>query len=224
MNYQIYGTVSAVALIAANAALAGSPGPIAAIIPPVVASVTSSPFDGFYLGAAVTSTSGEAIVTGTEDGVPVGPPLSVDVSGVGGAVYAGYNIARAPVGYFYGGEISYGFPNAALNDGLSDFSEFDSLLILRGRFGYVSGPLMYYGLAGYATGTLECEFCGGLGFEGTLNGYVLGAGVEYMITDSLSVRGQYEYFDMGQPDGEVGYVASTNLTASVFSAGLSYHF
>lgn len=216
MNNRIYGTVSAVALVAANVGWAGSPEPFI-VAPPVVAAVLGSPFDGFYVGGAVTSISGT--FSGAGDSTAGVFTFENDFDGIGGAVHAGYNIAPASVGFFYGGEIAYGMPNG--DD--EDFLTLDSVLTASGRVGYVAGPLMYFGKVGYAAGEIGCSSCGFI--DGAVSGYVVGAGVEYMISNSLSVRGEYDYLDMGEASysGD-GYAGTTDLTASVLSVGLSYHF
>lgn len=220
MKNKILGTVSVAAMAVANVGQAGSPEPFVAVIPPV-APVLVSDFNGFYAGAAVTSTNAELLLE-FSDGASGSD--TYDYEGVGGAVYAGYNFAPSAVGFFYGGEVAYGMPNASYAD--FDSLSLDSLLSVHGRAGYVSGPLMYYATAGFAAGTTDCDACGGDStFNETLSGYVIGAGVEYLITDSLSVRGQYEHFDLtGGAHDEGGYVATTSLTANVLSVGLNYHF
>lgn len=225
MNNRIYGTVSIVALLAGNVASAGSPGPLA-IIPAAIDPAAISDFNGFYAGAAVTSSAGDMYEPTTFGDGSIAMEYFYDFEGVGGAVYAGYNIVSSPVGFFYGGEIAYGMPAAPYDvvNGPAEIGDVDSLLTLHGRFGYVSGPLMYYGLAGYAMGEISCDSCDGY-LNGTLNGYVAGAGVEYMITNSLSVRGQYEHFELSGAEGFDGmYDSSVDLSANVMSVGLNYHF
>lgn len=220
MNSKIYGTVSIIALVAANAAWAGSPEPFVVAIPQIASAIVSD-FNGFYVGAAVTSTNAEHLEEfgGDESGTDI-----LDLEGVGGAVHAGYNFAPSAVGFFYGGEIAYGMPNATYGE--SETVSVETLLTLHGRVGYVSGPLMYYATAGYAMGTINCDSCGGNPIVNeTLNGYVIGTGVEYMISNNLSVRGQYEYFGLTGDLYDFGsYTVDTNLTASVMSVGLNYHF
>lgn len=220
MNNKMLGTMSLAAMSVANGVMAGSPEPFVPVIPPV-APVLVSDYNGFYAGAAVTSTRAALLHEFSDGGTG---STTYDLEGVGGSVYAGYNFAPSAVGFFYGGEVAYGMPNATYED--FEPLTLDSLLSVHGRAGYVSGPLMYYATAGFAMGTTDCNDCGGdPAFNETLRGYVIGAGVEYMITNSLSVRGQYEYFDLtGGTHDEGSYTVDTSLTANVLSVGLNYHF
>lgn len=226
MNYRILGTVSITALVTANAVSAGSPEPMVTIIPPVVASVTSSPFDGFYVGASVTSTSADMSFS-PNDILYI--PFDGTLSGVGGEVHAGYNFAPSN-GFFYGGELSYGMPAASGEDSNGTFT-ISSLISAQGRIGYVAGPLMYYGMAGYALAEVDMttDLCSSCEINVSSSGYVVGAGVEYLISDNLSVRGQYAYYDFGEQDTTYdyegfNYVGSTSLSAGVLSVGMNYHF
>lgn len=227
MNNRIYGTVSISALMTASVVSAGSPEPMVTIIPPVVASVATSDFDGFYVGAAVTSFSGESTTQfAFADGSPFTSLSLDDYSGTGGAIYAGYNFASA-VGFFYGGELSYGMPNASAP--YVDTADVDSILSVKGRFGYVSGPLMYYGTAGYAMAELSCGGCEAAFIDGTAQGFLVGAGIEYMFSNNISVRGEYILYDLTGAESaffvnDSDYVSSTDLTANVISVGLSYNF
>lgn len=222
MNNRILGTVSVAALVAANNVWAGSPEPAIVFAPPVVASILESPFNGFYAGGMVTSTN----LSTTYSDSFFFDNLQLDASGIGGAVHGGYNFVL-PSGYFYGGEVSYGFPNVTEDFGEFGELEMSSLASAQARFGYVAGPLMYYGLAGYAMADIEYGFSDVPAVPDS--GYVVGVGVEYMVSSKLSVRGQYAYYDFGAASEEFSFedkvgTADLSADATVLSVGLSYNF
>lgn len=227
MNMRIYGTVSMAALVSASAAIAGSVETPVAVLAPIVAPLVGSDFNGFYAGASVTSTSTDI---NFQPGEANNDPIVGSASGIGGEIHVGYNFAPTD-GFFYGGELSYGFPGVSVTEDSTTFS-LNSILSANARVGFVSGSLMYYGLAGYAMSNSAAELngCSVCDVEISHSGYVVGAGIEYLISSNLSVRGQYAYYDFGDTASQYNfgggeqYESNTSLSASVLSVGLNYHF
>ena len=59
-----------------------------------------------------------------------------------------------------------------------------------------------------------------------LNGFALGAGVEYAITTRISIKGEYLFTGFGSHQNFSGTRDSTSSGAniSLIRAGLNYHF
>jgi outer membrane immunogenic protein len=119
----------------------------------------------------------------------------------------------------------------------------------RGRVGFVATPdnrLMIYGTGGVAYGGGNSQFSvfdatTGSIFSGnpssTRVGWVIGGGVEYAITNNITIKGEYLFADLGSskftttPNGFAaanfpGVVASGKIDweASIFRAGVNYKF
>jgi len=119
----------------------------------------------------------------------------------------------------------------------------------RGRVGFVATPdnrLMIYGTGGVAYGGGNSQFSvfdatTGSIFSGnpssTRVGWVIGGGVEYAITNNITIKGEYLYADLGSDSfSSVGNLASATFfpgvvvsgkidyNASIFRAGVNYKF
>jgi outer membrane immunogenic protein len=104
----------------------------------------------------------------------------------------------------------------------------DWLGTARARIGFVATPdyhLMVYGTGGLAygggNGYLNVfDNVDGLAWHGapssTRVGWTIGAGVEYAITDNVTLRAEYLYYDLGGSN----VVTVANLAASVFFPGV----
>ncbi|SLN74519.1 hypothetical protein PSM7751_04166 [Pseudooceanicola marinus] len=110
------------------------------------------------------------------------------------------------VGYDYdfgtwvaGGEIEYQANDMASN------RAYDSLR-LKGRLGYDLGETLVYGVAG-STYIMDDW------------GYAVGLGAEYMLTDTVSVGGEYIYEQIDDFNG-----GSDDLTANSLAARVNYRF
>jgi outer membrane immunogenic protein len=117
------------------------------------------------------------------------------------------------------------------------------------RAGFVATPdnrLMFYGTGGFAYGggnghLSAYDNTSGLGWFGsksdTRTGWTLGAGVEYAITNNITLKGEYLYYDLGNSN-EVTVANAAALTAlpgvyatgkvnyngSIFRVGANYKF
>lgn len=168
------------------AASAGGPSAMATD-QPIAAPVAAAPplpasFDGAYAGVeyASASSSGEfafsLVVGGT---VPSGDVSFDDARGWG--AYGGYNLSRG--NFVYGAELRFqnfdDFTFAAL--------EFENALDLRARAGFASGPVLFYGAAGWST----LSTINGADEEDSIDGWNFGGGIEYQITDWANVGLDY---------------------------------
>lgn len=185
---------------------------------------------------------------------------SSDVGFVGGA-QIGYNVQtgmfvyglEADADYFGGGSSgrhtvanSDVFPNGSLT--LNRRSGDGYLGTVRGRLGlaafdrtllYVTGGLAFgdYGTSyrsarfSNAAGDTSVDFNSRGDQGGTRVGYALGAGIEYALSQKVSVKAEYLYTDLGSRNyGLYNSATSANFTsksdssAQVARVGLNYHF
>ncbi len=91
---------------------------------------------------------------------------------------------------------------------------------VRGRAGFLFTPtLMIYGTAGFAYGGVSA---GPSNYSDTRAGWTAGGGVEWMVTPSWSVKGEYLYTDLssGGSTSPFGFQADINTVRT----GVNYHF
>jgi outer membrane immunogenic protein len=170
--------------------------PAPAPIVPVVDS--SSVWDGFYAGANVGYGWGEF-----DDGTD-----TFDVEGWLGGAQLGYNIALS--GVVLGVEGDYQF--ADIKDGDLGINHFGTV---RARVGADMGGFLPYLTAGVAFGEFE-DAGGDTEYDW---GWTAGAGVEAMVMDNLSVKGEYLYMSF-----EDVADSSVDAEAHVARVGLNFHF
>ncbi len=110
---------------------------------------------------------------------------------------------------------------------------------IRGRLGYSFGSTLVFLTGGFAYGSVDSNVTtslfvaapvGRLARNAVETGYVLGGGVEYRLTPSWSIKGEYQYLDFGsQPlTGTLFDVATihTNEVNNNFNTvrfGINYH-
>ena len=114
----------------------------------------------------------------------------------------------------FAGQVTFlGFPIAEWAGESSFRTEIDNFMSIAGRLGYAHDRWLVYAKGGFATaairsrGSVDGEFCAifvGCGdFGGSFssrerhNGWLAGAGLEYMITPNLIVGLEYSYMDLG---------------------------
>ena len=120
---------------------------------------------------------------------------------------------------------------------------------VRGRVGFVATPdnrLLIYGTGGFAYAGGSSNFSvydatGGAYWNGnpgsTRTGWTIGGGVEYAITNNITIRGEYLYVDLGSQNinTTANLAAATllpgtyatakiNYDASIVRAGINYKF
>jgi outer membrane immunogenic protein len=102
---------------------------------------------------------------------------------------------------------------------------------LRGRVGMAFDRTLVYGTAGGAAGELRSIAnipAGTTSTTVTYGTWIVGAGIEYGITDNLSARVEYLYLDKNNiATGVIGPPATqitTHLQENLVRAGLNYRF
>jgi outer membrane immunogenic protein len=146
---------------------------------------------------------------------------------------------------------------------ISTDSRLDWFGTVRGRFGFATGPVLFYGTGGLAFGGVRNNLLVGfsdgdsglsaVGFNGgnfndnnnnTRWGWVAGAGIEWMFAPNWSLKGEYQYINLGSvtqtalaavtsTDSEnprlsetEGVIASrrVNMNFNTVRIGVNYHF
>ncbi len=165
--------------------------------------------------------------------------VSVNWSGFYAGVNGGYGWGTntdvlSPAGGFGGGQIGYNFQRGNIVFGgeadiqgadISDTgyglkSKMNWFGTVRGRVGYAFNRALVYGTGGFAFGGVNND-----GYSETQTGWVLGGGVEYKLTPAWSVKGEYQYLDLGASNvvGPLGDGTGNRTQVSTVRAGLNYH-
>jgi outer membrane immunogenic protein len=184
--------------------------------------------------------------------------VSLDRSGFIGGGQIGYNYQFGPASQFVAGiEADFDYADFSdsknvttaqlvthrpLNNTFS--SSLDTLGTVRARLGYAYDRALFYGTGGFAYGETKqhIDMFGptqNLQFSGDHNqlktGYAAGAGVEYAVTDKISVKGEFLYYDLGHNALNVavipgsggagtGYNSHFEEDGEVVRFGLNYKF
>jgi outer membrane immunogenic protein len=165
---------------------------------------------GAYVGVFGGLTTGDF----SYDAGAVGGPsvLSADVSGGGalGGAQVGYDWQTGAFVFGAVADIAATNHDAEINASVAGFgsasasSELAYLGTVRGRFGAAFDRALIYGHGGFAYGKTEqdIEVAGTSIFSGSTSkaGWVVGAGLEYGLTDAVSFQTEYSYVDLGSDE------------------------
>jgi outer membrane immunogenic protein len=95
---------------------------------------------------------------------------------------------------------------------------------VRGRIGYAADRTLVYATGGLAFGQVEDKLTVGQGAfteTTTRTGWVVGGGLEHKLTPNWSVKGEYQYINLGQDDGWAKATAE-DYTIHTVRLGLNY--
>lgn len=102
--------------------------------------------------------------------------------------------------------------------------ELSSFGTLRGRLGVAFDRALVFGTAGLAVGNIELSGAPGKA-SGTKTGYVIGAGLEYALTQNFSVKTEYLYMPLGATAlGVLGPGTKAGINPHIVRAGVNYRF
>ena len=213
--------------------------------PPVTyPEIASSGFDwsGFYIGVHGGYGWGTVDYAG---GVPnvVSDAQIFDINGGFGGLQAGYNAQMDSIVLGVEADVSLsgiGGRGADIDPASAapSHAHFDInwMGTVRGRLGFAAESFLLYGTAGLALADVTggITHATGAGDHRTLGathvGFVVGAGAEAAVTDSLSLKVEYQYANFGSQHYNFGSAGPADLTADAslsthsIRAGLNFHF
>lgn len=216
--------------------------------PSYIAPVSVYDWSGFYLGAHAGWAFGSGDQDITVDSLGFLDPefAAIDISGGFVGATAGFNHQMDSIVFGVEGDVAWagisGYTNTN-NDPDDDGFEttVDWLATLRGRVGYAVDSFLLYGTGGLAVAGIGVEngdvdgdvfdpITGTASTSLTGVGFVAGAGVEVAVTENISVKAEYNYYDFGTIDfaapdslgGTEEGTVTTNFHAVKF--GINYAF
>lgn len=186
---------------------------------------TSQSYDDANYGAQVgyNYQSGEAVFG-----------LEAEIAGIGGKDV----VARGPFDYV---------PTAGLNYSFTNTIDPDYMIALKGKLGFATGNTLFYAEGGWAwtRAKLGAEITGSNGYlksgaiKKTLDGFIVGGGIEHRFGSNVSARISYDYTDQGDvsygtvydpistfapPAYTYGETVRQDLRMHLVRIGLNYHF
>ncbi|WP_196258548.1 outer membrane protein [Pelagibacterium limicola] len=220
--------VSAALVAFASPALAADPmRPVPVPSVPVVD--TSSIWDGFYAGFHVGYGRGEAYDAG---GVISFAGSDYDsISGFFGGVQIGANVQSGSIVFGLETDISLsGLSQTIVDGGGNDvIVGLDYFGTVRARVGVDLDGVLPYLTAGFAYGQgylddTDAGFARDTNFH---TGWTVGAGVEFAVSDSMSIKGEYLYTDLGirsYPAAGLGGPWDAGVRFHTIKLGANFHF
>ena len=205
-------------------------------------------WSGFYLGANLGY--GWAESNPTTDGFPYQPAghdkLDSDLSGVVGGGQLGYNwqINRIVLGIEadfsasgISNEDSAGYQDHGANGSIRENNEINSFGTLRARLGFTPAErLLVYATAGWAYGNVDYSVEAKTytqtpyttHYKETKSGWAAGAGLEYGISESVTLRAEYLHLDLGDDYDTVydtyNYEYGWDTSVNIARVGINYLF
>ena len=206
---------AAAALAPAASAPAFAAGPVTVAPDPVVEAPLVMPaptydWSGPYVGGQLGWAWARGEGANTFDGI------DLDADGVIGGVTGGYR--RDFGNWVLGGELQYDWADTEFNEidvggtslDVDDEGRLNDIWRVKGTAGYDLGRTLIYGSVGWAGASAEI---GDEDYDST--GWLVGAGVDYMVNDRFSIGGELMYHDFDEfgGDGENFDVDATTLQA-----------
>lgn len=158
-----------------------------------------------------------------------GPDSYRNVDGWLGGVQIGANARMNSLVLGVEGDIAatgIGFSQAG--DGFSLKGNVDWLSTIRGRVGFTpTDRVLVYGTGGVAFAGFDLDLNGGgqsFGGNGFHTGWAVGAGVEAMVTDKISLKAEYLYSDFGSDSYNLPDPANIALRVHTVRVGANFHF
>jgi outer membrane immunogenic protein len=206
--------------------------------PPAPMTYAPPPFSwtGFYVG--INGGFGTTDLNGNTFGPAAGVgPVKAFGAPSGGMIggTAGYNYQIGQMVFGIEGSLDWAdfskgrtFANGSTNN-----FRVDSVGNVLGRFGYAWDRTLFYVAGGYAgadvhAGAMNDTFYGASfpGSSSWQSGYAIGGGIEYAMTNNVSVKGQYLFNSLsgktyyaGTPDA-----VKTSVDINAFTLGVNYKF
>lgn len=191
--------------------------------------VAAEPFNGFYAGALAGwqqdrfgATAGQGIdrLSGSENS-----------SGLSYGAFAGYNFNINGNGILGAEAAISGATNSLKDDAESIELKSGRTIELVGRAGaLISQKTLIVGRAGWSNARFTVPVSDVSSLGATLNGFTVGAGVEHLVADNVSIRLDYAYSQYERIRS--GYAVAPGVietfsirpTRNAVKAGVSFHF
>lgn len=191
---------------------------------PEVAPVASAyDWSGFYAGVHIGAGSGPVTV------LPLEPFDDSTATGwlVGGQL--GYNAQFDSFVLGIEGDIAWSNINNQddLDNGYEGEVNVNWLSTLRGRAGFAADSALFYVTAGLAVAGADYtdhDWDPNETLSGTHVGWAAGAGVEFAVTEEVSLKAEYLYVDLGKVTYDLGTPDDVSFNAHTFKAGVNFHF
>ncbi|MEJ8572195.1 outer membrane protein [Microbaculum marinum] len=202
--------------------------PPAAPAPEVAISPDIFDWSGLYVGAHAGYLFGNSDVGfGPLGGLST---MGVETDGFAGGGQVGFNWQMDRL--VLGGEADLSWANlegSHTSSGGVVQTRADWLSTVRGRAGVAFDRVLVYGTGGVAFTSMETSFAGPPGYNSDkqgLTGWTAGAGVEWAMTDNLSLKGEYLYVDFSDEPYLLGAPTPTpvDLDGSYVRVGVNYKF
>lgn len=180
---------------------------------------------GFYAGAQLGYGNADGDLTA------LGVTASGDLDGVVAGGFAGYNWQVDNIVFGIEGDLNYvDFERSGvLGAGTTGGAEIDYIGTIGPRLGFVVDRALIYGEGGFAFAEYGLRNTTGLGTfstDDTANGWFVGGGVDYALTDNVFVGAEYNFVSL---DGDTATLGGTPVTIGdidthVFKARVGFKF
>lgn len=217
-NKLVLCAVSAVSLF--TAAITLSSATLAADV-----AAEPAPYDwtGFYVGAHAGYGSADG-----DQSFPLVGDFDTEGNGFvgGGQLGANFQIDQIVLGVE--GDVSFADMSDSVTSGaISRRQEVDMLASIRGRAGFAFDRALIFATAGWGMADAERTRLNGTGGSDsqTHDGLVYGGGVEWAVTDMVSVRAEYLRYDLDKQEYSlVGPDPIVEIDVDVFRLGVNLNF
>ena len=186
-------------------------------------------WSGFYVGAHAGYLFGSV-----DSDIPSLPfSYSTDPEDFAGGVFVGYQHQEGQIVFGIEGDLGFTSAKDSFTDGITFATdEFDWTGSVRGRVGLAFDRLMPFVTGGLAVAGVEStdDLVGGGEFQSidkTMVGFVIGGGVEAMISEQFIARVEVLYSDYGSKTfsfNEPLFVTEKDYSATVVRGGLAWRF
>lgn len=177
---------------------------------------SATDFSGFYVGGHAGYANADVGGQFDEGGAtPLANFALYDMGGLAGGVQAGYNFQTGKM--VYGVEADYTWLDSrdSFVDGDDDLQELavNHYGTVRGRFGVVANSLLVFVTGGFAWSELDLRVENGTdGLMLNSHGYVYGGGVEWALSENLSLKAEYQRIDFDDGIGAADNSALDDLS------------
>lgn len=193
---------------------------------PVFSSTPAAGWSGFYAGISGGYGWGTTSVTPAL----AGGTVNNNSQGWNAGAQAGYNLDLG--GFVLGAEADVAWSNIGYSQPSGGFGTFEAKMDLfgtaRARAGFTFGQVMPYATVGAAFGRGSASLTNGVVTSQTANhvGWAAGVGIEAQATETMSVKAEYLYVDLGSQPYAGLPIGNRDITQrfGVVRAGINYRF